>query len=152
MTNDKLKIVGVCSSGGHLEQMVPILEELKKDYEIVLATFDKEDAKHVSSIFYTYYLKYPTNRNFKNNFINFFKAIRIIRIQKPCLVISNGAASAVLFAFVCKTLKISFIYIEPIDRISLSTLTARILKPLRVHFIVYWESQLKSYPNRHELP
>lgn len=73
-----MKIALVGSSGGNLAH----LYLLKKFWE-------NEDR------FYPCY--YPTNRNVKNTIKNTILAFKILRKEKPDLIISSGAAVAVPF-------------------------------------------------------
>ena len=150
--NNHKTVLGVCSSGGHLQQLLPILDSLRASYSIVLCTFKKRDAEEVAGYIETHYLRFPTNRNVQNNLRNLFKGILIFSKFRPGIVISTGAASAVPFALLSLLFRVPFIYVEPIDRVNLPTLTAKILRFLDVHFVVFWDSQLINFPNRQVVP
>lgn len=144
-------VLGVASSGGHLDQLVSILLPLEGTCSLAIASFDKEDAQDKKARFRFYSLRYPTNRAVVNNVLNLFRAFRAIKREKPDFIISTGAAPAVPFALIAKLTRRNFIYVEPIDRVVSPTMTAKILRILKVEFVVYWPSQLSDYPNRHYL-
>ena len=93
---------------------------------------------------YTCY--YPSNRSIKAFVINAFRAFKVIRKERPDLIISCGAAVAVPFFYVGKLYHAKLIYIEVFDRINTSSLTGRMVYPITDRFIVQWEELKKVYP------
>lgn len=140
-----IKICLVGSSGGHLTHLY-MLKPFWENKERFWVTFDKEDAKSIlkNEKFYPCY--YPTNRNIKNLIKNTFLAIKVLRKEKPDLVISSGAAVAVPFFYVAKIMRKKTIYIEVFDRIDKPTLTGKLVYPVTNLFLVQWEEQKKVYP------
>ena len=89
---------------------------------------------------------FPTNRNIKNLIKNTFVALRVLRKEKPDLVISSGAAVAVPFFYIAKLMGKKLIYIEVFDRIDKPTLTGKLVYPIVDKFIVQWDEMKKVYP------
>lgn len=89
---------------------------------------------------------FPTNRNIKNLIRNTFLAIRVLKKEKPDLIISSGAAVAVPFFYLGKLFGTKTIYIEVFDRINKPTLTGKLVYPVTDRFIVQWEEMKKVYP------
>lgn len=89
---------------------------------------------------------FPTNRNIKNLIRNTFLAIRVLKKEKPDLIISSGAAVAVPFFYLGKLFGTKTIYIEVFDRITKPTLTGKLVYPVTDRFIVQWEEMKKVYP------
>ena len=89
---------------------------------------------------------YPTNRNLKNLLKNTVVAWKVLRKEKPDLLISSGAAVAVPFFYLAKLMGKKLIYVEVYDRIDKPTLTGRLVYPIVDCFIVQWEEQKKVYP------
>ncbi|WP_285319359.1 UDP-N-acetylglucosamine--LPS N-acetylglucosamine transferase [Pseudarthrobacter sp. lyk4-40-TYG-27] len=142
------KILCVCSSGGHLDQMLAIFPA-PDEYEVVFATFNKPDALAKLEGYQTYWLYWPTNRSLKNAIRNTALAIRVMRIERPDIVISTGAAAALPFFMVGKVVRRSKnVFIECIDRISLPTLTAKLVRPFTDLYVCQWETQLPGYSDR----
>lgn len=118
-------------------------------YEVVFATFDKPDAIAKLEGYKRYWLYWPTNRSIKNLLKNAVLAFRVIRQERPHLIISTGAAAAVPFFFVGKFLgRSTNVFIECIDRISMPTLTAKLVRPVTDLYICQWETQLSEYKRR----
>lgn len=139
------KIALVASSGGHLAQLHR-LEPLWKDDERFWVTFDKEDARSILKEEKMYSCHFPTNRNLKNLIKNTLLAIRLLRKEKPSMIISTGAAIAVPFFYLGKLMGIKTIYIEIFDRYDSPTLTGKMVYPVTDLFIVQWEKMKSVYP------
>lgn len=140
-----MKVCLVSSSGGHLTHLY-MLKPFWEDKERVWVTFDKEDARSLLEGEKMHPCYFPTNRSFKALIINTFRAIKILRNEKPDLIISSGAAVAVPFFFVGKLMGAKLVYLEVFDRIDHSTVTGRLVYPLSDLFIVQWEEMKKIYP------
>ena len=140
-----LKICLVGSSGGHLTHLY-MLKPFWKDKNRFWVTFDKEDARSLLKDEKVYPCYFPTNRNIKNLIRNTFLAIRVLKKEKPDLIISSGAAVAVPFFYLGKLFGTKTIYIEVFDRINKPTLTGKLVYPVTDRFIVQWEEMKKVYP------
>lgn len=123
-----------------------MLKPTWEKYERFWVTFDKEDARSILKDEKMYPCYYPTNRNLKNLIKNTFVAWKVLRKEKPDLIISAGAAVAVPFFYLGKLMGKKLIYIEVFDRVDKPTLTGRLVYPIVDEFIVQWEEQLKVYP------
>ena len=82
-----MKICLVGSSGGHLAHLY-MLKPFWQDKERFWVTFDKEDARSLLKGEKMYSCHYPTNRNLWNLIRNTFVAIKVLRKEKPDLLIS----------------------------------------------------------------
>lgn len=140
-----MKICLVGSSGGHLTHLY-LLENLWKKHDRFWVTFDKEDAKSLLENERKYWCYHPTNRNIKNLIKNTILAISLLRKERPDVIISSGAASAVPFFYIGKLMGIKLVYIEVYDRVSTPTLTGKLVYPITDAFIVQWDEQQKIYP------
>lgn len=140
-----MKVCLVGSSGGHLTHL-RMLQPFWKDKDRFWVTFDKEDARSVLRGEQVYPCHYPTNRNIKNLIRNAFLAWKVLREEKPDLIISSGAAVAIPFFYLGKLLGAKTIYVEVFDRINKPTLTGKIVYPVTDKFIVQWEEMKRVYP------
>lgn len=140
-----MKVCLVGSSGGHLTHLY-MLKNFWKDKERFWVTFDKEDARSLLEGEKMYPCYYPTNRNIKNLIKNTIVAWKVLRKEKPDLIISCGAAVAVPFFYLGKLFGAKTIYIEVFDRIDASTVTGKLVYPIADKFIVEWEEMLNVYP------
>lgn len=140
-----MKVCLVGSSGGHLTHLY-LLKPFWKDRERFWVTFAKEDARSIleNEIFYPCY--YPTNRNLKNLIKNTILAFKILRKERPDIIVSSGAAVAVPFFYLGKIFGAKTVYIEVFDRIDAPTMTGKLVYPVTDRFIVQWEEMKKVYP------
>lgn len=140
-----MKVCLVGSSGGHLTHLY-LLKPFWENEERFWVTFDKEDAKSVLKDEKMYSCYFPTNRNFGNLIKNTLLAFKILRKEKPDLIISSGAAVAVPFFYLGKLFGAKTVYIEVFDRINSPTLTGKLVYPVTDKFIVQWEEMKTVYP------
>ena len=140
-----MKIALVGSSGGHLTHLY-LLKKFWENEDRFWVTFDKTDAKSILKEERFYPCYYPTNRNVKNTIKNTILAFKILRKEKPDLIISSGAAVAVPFFWLGKLFGTKTVYIEIFDRIDKPTLTGKLVYPVTDKFIVQWEELKKVYP------
>lgn len=140
----ELKVCLVGSSGGHLTHLY-MLKPFWNCKNRFWVTFYKEDAVNLleGEKFYPCY--YPTNRNIKNLIRNTIVAWKILRKEKPDLIISSGAAVAVPFFYLGKLFGAKLVYIEVFDRINKPTMTGKMVYPIADMFIVQWEEQKQVY-------
>ena len=141
---EEIKICLVGSSGGHLTHLYQ-LKKFWKNKNRFWVTFDKEDARSILENEKVYNCYYPTNRNLKNLIKNTFVAFKVLRKEKPDIIISSGAAIAVPFFYVGKIFGAKTVYIEVFDRIDKPTLTGKLVYPVTDKFIIQWEEMKKVY-------
>ena len=140
-----MKVCFVTSSGGHLTHLMQ-LKNWWKDKDRFWVTFNKEDSRSILENEKKYWCYFPTNRNIKNLIKNTFLAMKILRKEKPDLIISTGAAPAIPFFYLGKLFGAKLIYIEVFDRIDKHTMTGKIVYPITDKFIVEWDEMKKVYP------
>ena len=145
MMGDRMKICFVGSSGGHLDHLYT-LKPFWEDKERFWATFDKDDARCTLKGEKMYPVYYPSNRSLKALAINTVRAVRILKEEKPDLIISAGAAPAVPFFYIGKMMGAKTVFIEQYDRFDKGSLSGRLCYPVSDVFIVQWEQMKKVYP------
>lgn len=139
-----MKVCLVGSSGGHLTHLY-MLKPFWQDKERFWVTFDKADAQSILAGEQMIPCFYPTNRNLKNLIRNTRLAWKVLRKEKPDVIISSGAAVAVPFFYLGKLFGAKTVYIEVFDRIDGPTLTGKLVHPIADLFIVQWEEMEQVY-------
>lgn len=139
-----MKICLVGSSGGHLTHLY-MLKPFWQEHDRIWVTFDKADAQSLLQGEKMYPCYFPTNRNIKNLLRNTVVAWKVLRKEKPDLIISSGAAVAVPFFYLGKLFGAKTAYIEVFDRIDKPTLTGKLVHPITDLFVVQWEEMLDVY-------
>ena len=127
----------VCSSGGHLQQMLA-LEPVWSAYPHVWVTFDKSDARSLLADERVVYAYSPTNRNVKNLLRNLVLAWRTLRRVRPRVLLTTGAGVAVPFAWIGRALGVRIVYVESFTRIEGPSLTGRLVAPIAQRAYVQW--------------
>ncbi|MEE0858062.1 MAG: PssD/Cps14F family polysaccharide biosynthesis glycosyltransferase [Acutalibacteraceae bacterium] len=141
------KICFVSSSGGHYAELMCLKEiaENNDSFYVTEMGGQVEESSHKNL-----YLLPQINRHEKSfipHFINLFgKAIKIIKKEKPDVVITTGALLAFPFCLVAKIFGKKVIYIESFARVYEKSLTGKLVYPFADLFIVQWETMLKCYP------
>ena len=72
--------------------------------------------------------------------------IKVLRKERPDVIISSGAAVAVPFFYLGKLMGAKTVYIEVFDRIDKNTLTGKLVYNVTDKFIVQWDEMKKVYP------
>jgi UDP-N-acetylglucosamine:LPS N-acetylglucosamine transferase len=91
----------------------------------------------------------PTTRSLPNLVRNSLLAVRVLRRERPSLVVSAGAGVAVPFFVAAWSMRIPTVFIEVYDRVDTPTVTGRLCGPFTTRRIVQWETQLRFYPDAH---
>lgn len=148
MRPNRVRLLLVCSSGGHLAQLHR-LQPWWSLYERTWVTFKTPDAEALLPGERVTWAYHPTTRNVPNAVRNFGLALRLLRRRRPDLVVSDGAGVAFPFFVAAKLLGIRTMYLEVYDRIDSPTLTGRLCAPLTDLFLLQWEEQKRFYPRGH---
>lgn len=137
------KIGLVCSSGGHLFQLYS-LKKFWANADHFWVSFPTQDANYLLDKEKKYWANYPTNRNIKNLFKNIFLAYRILKEEKPDIVMSTGAGVGVPFIILAWIFGIKTIYLESITRNEELSLSARLVYPFVTKLLVQWKDLEKK--------
>lgn len=144
----EMKVLFVASSGGHLEE-ISQLKRIAKEYENALVTEQNDFA--VRSFGNRQYFVSQINRKellFLPKFIRlFFRAWRILRKEKPEVVITTGALIAYPFCVLQKKRHGKVIYIESFARVKEPSLSGKLIHKHADLFIVQWEDMLEYFPD-----
>lgn len=139
-----MKVLLVCSSGGHLTQLM-CLRPWWEAHDRSWVTFDTEDAVSKLAGEQVTWAAHPTTRNLRNLVRNTKLAYRMLADFRPDVVVTTGAGVAVPFFWLTKLFRGSTVYLEVFDRIDSATLTARLCKPVTDLFLVQWPEQQSLY-------
>jgi UDP-N-acetylglucosamine:LPS N-acetylglucosamine transferase len=139
----------VCSSGGHLLQMLE-LRDAWSGFERVWVTFDKSDSRALLRGERVVHAFGPTNRSIPNLLRNLRLARRLLREERPAAILTTGAGVAVPFAWLGRLVGVPTLYVESVTRISELSLSARLIKPVASHMYAQWPELANASANRVE--
>jgi beta-1,4-N-acetylglucosaminyltransferase len=140
-----VKLLLVCSSGGHLlllHQLRPWWEKHDRSW----VTFEKTDATSLLDGERIDWAYHPTQRNIPNLFRNLRLAWRVLRRERPDVIVSTGAGVAFPFFVLARRLGIKTVYVEAYERMDRASLTGRLCYPICDLMVLQWEEQRRFYP------
>lgn len=145
-----MRVLIPTSSGGHLNEVMQ-LKAIFEKYECLIVT---ENIPFNESILkgYNYQFVEPNGKNrdltfWRNLFINFFNAVKIIKKFKPDAIITTGSHTAIPFCIIGKLYGCKVIFILSFCRTQSRALSASILYPISDLFIVQWDNMRELYKN-----
>jgi UDP-N-acetylglucosamine:LPS N-acetylglucosamine transferase len=136
-----MRIALVCSQGGHLTEMLLLIRAFE-NHDVFFITY-KNSLNNPNT-----YPRYQTENIGTNKwkmvkaFIYIFK---ILKKEKPDLVVSTGAEIAIPSIILAKFMRIKTIYIESWCRIKTKSGAGRILYYFSDLFLVQWPELVKIY-------
>ena len=142
------KVLFVASSGGHLEE-ISQLKRIAREFDNALVT--EENGFEVRNFGNKQYFVPQINRKeilFLPKFIGlFFRALRILKKEKPDVVITTGALIAYPFCILERMKHGKVIYIESFARVKEPSLSGKLIHKHADLFIVQWEDMLEYFPD-----
>lgn len=135
----------VCSTGGHLVQLVALSEEWRH-FSRAWVTFDKSDARSLLAGEQVDFAHGPTNRSLKNLLRNFLVAWRVVAQRRPKVLVTTGAGVAVPFAWIARLRGAKVVYVESLARIEAPSLTYRLIAPVAARRYVQWPELAEALP------
>ena len=139
-----LDLLLVCSSGGHLAQLAA-LSPWTSRHRRHWVCFDTPDAVSLLRGERVTWAHHPTTRNVVNLLRNLVLAWRLLTRERPDVVLSTGAGTALPFFVVARLRGIPTVYLEVYDRIDSPTLTGRLCRPFTDRMLVQWDEQARLY-------
>ena len=137
MNREGRPLLIVCSSGGHLLQMLE-MHDAWEPFERLWVTFDKSDARSLLCDERVIHAFGPTNRSIPNLLRNLRLAVRLLRDERPSVILTTGAGVAVPFAWIGRLMGIRTIYVESVTRIDELSLSARLIAPVATQVFAQW--------------
>ena len=135
-----MKICLVCSHGGHLSEILQLIDALE-GHETFFITYDSSRTRNLKR-------KYLLQNIGTNPWLMaraFVSTFRILLKEKPRLIISTGSEIAIPAFYLAKLLRIKTVFIESWTRVDRPTGTGRIVYPVSDLFFVQWERLLSKY-------
>lgn len=136
----------VSTQGGHLTHLLALREwwQDKERVWVCPETADVVDRLSEERVVHSFS---PTTRNVPNLVRNAALATKVLRRERPSVVVSAGAGVAVPFFVQAWAMGIPTVFIEVYDRFDSPTMTGRLCGPFTTRRIVQWPSQLEFYPD-----
>lgn len=141
MINTDVKIICACSNGGHLTEMLSIINCLNLKIPPTFITY-KENAEGILTN--AYFLK--NMGKIINVPIGLLKIFQILLKEKPDIVISTGAEIGLFSAMIAKIFfRSKIIYVECSAQVNIPSISGRIIYYFSDLFFVQWRPLLRYY-------
>ena len=144
MGKRKLKVCLVCSTGGHIKQLLMLRSAYEK-YDHFYVLFYKEAIKNFIKENKVYLVTSP-ERSPLLFLVNVLQELWVYLKERPQVVISTGAGVAVAICYIVKLFGGKVIFIEDWCIVSQRSLSGRIIYPISDLFIIQREYLKKLYP------
>ncbi len=142
------KVCLVCSSGGHLFSMY-LLQDAWSNYERIWVTHQSIDTEYFLTNETVYHAYYPTDRNIGNFIKNFLLAMKILRKERPAVILSTGAGVSVPFIYAGWLLGIKSIFVETMTRVQDLSLSGKLIYPVVEFVYVQYPELAARYRKAH---
>lgn len=140
----KIKICLACSAGGHLTEMLQ-LSSVYNQYPHFFVTFKRPDTQSLAQKETVHFIERPA-RNPILTIKAFFEAQRILKQEKPTVLISTGADVSIPVILAAKLMGCKIVFIESFCRPIIPGYSGKIAYPLADLFIYQWKELEKYYP------
>jgi UDP-N-acetylglucosamine:LPS N-acetylglucosamine transferase len=145
-----MKICVICSSGGHFEEALSVLEAFK-DCEVFMVTYNSpttKDFQHpgVGKLYKLRLFGDSIIQVFVTLLFSCFTYIRIFLKERPQVIFSTGSEIAIPAFYIGKFLfGTKLIYMVSISCVHNPPVTARLVYWISDLFLVQWESLLSKF-------
>lgn len=139
-----MKLCLVASAGGHLMELL-LVREAWQDHERLWVTFPTGAAQTLLKGEKTAWAFHPTNRNIPNLVRNAWLAWRLLRRERPDVILSTGAGVAVPFIWIGRLLKIRTVFIESLAFTTRRSLSGVLVYQFVDHYYVQWPDLASKY-------
>jgi UDP-N-acetylglucosamine:LPS N-acetylglucosamine transferase len=136
-----MKIALVCSSGGHLTEMLLLMEAFE-GYDPFFITYKNSVTEQLN---YRKYLTPNIGTNMWKMIKTFYQTFKILRKEKPDLIVSTGSEIAIPSCILAKFMGIKTIYIESWCRVKTKSGTGRLVYYFSDVFLVQWPDLARKY-------
>jgi beta-1,4-N-acetylglucosaminyltransferase len=137
-----LSICIVSSCGGHLTE-VRALKDAYQKYDHFYVVNDRV-ALPEDMVGRTYFIHHA-ERGLAVA-LNVVEAWRILRRERPRLILSTGAGPLIPFALIARSMKIPVLFVETLTRVRAPSLTGVIARRLGIHVFYQWPALARAYP------
>ena len=139
-----MKICLACSAGGHLTELLQ-LEDSWKRKEHFFVSDNRSNALDLAKKEKVHFVTCP-RRNPLKLVLNFFQSTSVFLKERPDVVVSTGADTAIPTCLIAKLFGKKVVFIESFCRIEGPSLSGKIMYRIADLFLVQWKENLKFFP------
>ena len=138
------KVCLACSAGGHLTELVQ-LQEAWQGKPHFFVSDRRLNAIELSRGERVCFVTCP-RRNPLKLLINFLQSLKIFLEERPSVVVSTGADTAIAICLIAKLFGKRVVFIESFCRVKQPSLSGKIMYPIADLFLVQWKQNLRFFP------
>ncbi len=139
-----MKLCLAASAGGHLTELLQ-LQQAWNGKQHYFVSDRRSNAVALAKKERVYFVRCP-RRNPLAFLLNVFQSLKIFMMEKPDVVISTGADTAIATCLIAKLFGKRVIFIESFCRIREPSLSGKIMYRFADLFLVQWRDNLKFFP------
>ena len=139
-----MKICLVASAGGHLSQLLKIVQPVEKYDALVITTSEavRENLTRLGRV----HVVGECNRQHGLQVVKvFFKCLAILRRERPDVVLSTGAAAGCMCCFLGKLMGAKIVWVDSITNVDHLSLSGRMVRHIADLFLVQWPELAGKY-------
>ena len=135
----------VASAGGHLSQLLKIVQPVEK-YEAFVVTTSEAVRENLTRLGKVHVVG-ECNRQHGLRVVKvFLKCLGILRRERPDAVLSTGAAAGCMCCFLGKLMGARVIWVDSITNVERLSLSGRMVRHIADLFLVQWPELANRYP------
>lgn len=139
------KICLVCTHGGHLTEMLHLMDSFDR-HDVFFLTTESMRTRHLDHR--KYLIKNVKRTNPLSFLVAAFRIADVYQKEKPDLVVSMGAGVAVPAVAMARLMGIHTIFVESLCRVRTLSPAGRVVLPLANVFLVQWQDLLGQLPRK----
>jgi UDP-N-acetylglucosamine:LPS N-acetylglucosamine transferase len=143
--NGKLRVCLAASAGGHLTQLLRLCSSWQR-YEAIYVTTSRSFAGKLTKAGRVYTVADFNRQRLGNSAKAFFKCIKIIRTERPDVIISTGAAPGLLMCVLGKMTGAKVVWVDSITNTERLSLSGRLVRPFADLLLTQWQELEEKYP------
>ena len=136
-----MKIALVCSEGGHLTEILFIMDAFK-GHDVFFISYESVRTKQLK---YKKYLIENIGKSYLKMIKTFFQTFKIYIKEKPNMIVSTGPEIAIPTTVIAKLMNIKTVYIDSWCRVKTKSGTGKILYYISDYFLVQWPEMAEKY-------
>ena len=139
-----MRICFVASAGGHLTQLLKIVQPVAGHETFVITTSEavRENLQRFGAV----YVVGECNRQHGGRVIRVFvRCLGILRRTRPDVIVSTGAAAGCICCFLGKLMGARVVWVDSITNVERLSLSGRMVRWIADLFLVQWPELARKY-------
>lgn len=137
MAEKSKKICLAASAGGHLSQLLKMVESWKK-YEAIYVSTSQVAASKLSQLGKTYIIGECNRQHIIECIKVLLRCISVARKERPDYVLSTGAAPGFFICITAKLFGAKVVWVDSIANVKKLSMSGRLIRPFADLFLTQW--------------